>query len=67
LPCASFKKAPSNALIRIEHAQKLIAGGRLSMGEISDRVGFTDQSYFAKTFRKLVGMTPGDYQARLDS
>jgi AraC-like DNA-binding protein len=37
------------------------------MGEISDRVGFTDQSYFAKTFRKLVGMTPGDYQARLDS
>jgi AraC-like DNA-binding protein/ligand-binding sensor protein len=53
--------------IRIEHAQKLIAGGRLSMGEISDRVGFTDQSYFAKTFRKLVGMTPGDYQTRLDS
>jgi AraC-like DNA-binding protein len=53
--------------IRIEHAQKLIAGGRLSMGEISDRVGFTDQSYFAKTFRKLVGMTPGEYQAQLVS
>lgn len=53
--------------IRIEQAQKLIATGRLSLGEISDRVGFSDQSYFTKTFRKLVGMTPGEYQAQHSS
>lgn len=52
------------ARIRIELAQKLIGTGRLSLGEIGHRVGFSDQSYFAKTFRKLVGMTPGEYQAK---
>ena len=55
------------ARIRIEHARKLIATGRLSFGEIGNRVGFSDQSYFAKTFRTLTGMTPGEYRARHSS
>ncbi len=51
------------ARIRIEHARKLIATGRLSFGEIGHRVGFSDQSYFSKTFRMITGMKPGEYRA----
>ncbi len=27
-------------------------------------IGFADQSHFTKTFRQLVGITPGDFRAR---
>lgn len=44
--------------VRIEKARKLIDEGTLNMTEISQAVGYSDVSYFAKVFKKLTGKTP---------
>jgi AraC-like DNA-binding protein len=35
-----------------------------SASDISQEMGFCDQSYFGTVFRKLVGMTPAAYRAK---
>ncbi len=44
--------------IRIEKSKLLLLSGDFSIAEISGLVGFSDQSYFNKVFRKNTGMTP---------
>lgn len=49
--------------IRIEKAKELLANTDLSLADIGNQVGFTDQSYFNKIFRKHENLTPGQYRA----
>ena len=44
--------------IRIQHAQELLTRSDKSCTEIGYEVGFTDQSYFIKHFKRLTGTTP---------
>ena len=50
-------------LTRIKVARRLLAEGRLSVGEIGKHCGFENRSYFAKTFARFTGMRPGEYRA----
>ena len=50
---------------RIERAQALLARTEESMANISQQVGFCDQSYFGTVFRRIVGMTPATYRRRV--
>ncbi len=50
---------------RIERAQALLAKTEESMADISQQVGFCDQSYFGTVFRRIVGMTPAIYRRQL--
>jgi len=50
---------------RIERAQDLLVRTNESMAEISQRVGFCDQSYFGTIFRRIVGMTPATYRRQM--
>ena len=43
---------------RIEAAQELLTTTRESVKSISQSVGFSDQNYFAKVFRKETGVSP---------
>ena len=47
---------------RVERAQVLLATTDRSIADISQRVGFCDQSYFGTIFRRTVGMTPVTYR-----
>ncbi len=47
---------------RCKMAQQLLLDGQLSVHEIGIRCGFENRSYFAKTFRKYVGIRPGEYR-----
>ena len=49
--------------IRIENAKKLIIGGTMSFTQIAERVGFEDESYFSKVFKKSEGMSPSKYRS----
>lgn len=51
--------------IRITHAKRLLLEGTLSISEISEQVGYTDQSYFSKVFKKLTGLSPSQYKKSL--
>ena len=47
---------------RVERSQVLLANTDESTANISQEVGFCDQSYFGTVFRKLVGVTPAAYR-----
>jgi len=54
---------------RIERSKALVADSALPLAEISYALGFANQAHFTTTFRKLVGVTPGNYRrqySRLD-
>ena len=50
---------------RIECAHSLLANTDQSMAQISQDVGFCDQSYFGTGFRRIVGVTPAAYRRRI--
>ncbi|MOA66752.1 DNA-binding transcriptional regulator AraC [compost metagenome] len=35
---------------------------RMSIGQLSDSLGFTDPTYFARWFKRLSGQTPNAYR-----
>jgi transcriptional regulator of acetoin/glycerol metabolism len=51
---------------RLAKAQELLADHRLSLSEIAFSVGFADQSHFARRFREMVGMAPGQFRKLRD-
>lgn len=48
--------------IRIHHAKELIATTSMKIMAIGYRVGFQDECYFSKVFKKYTGMSPGKYE-----
>jgi two-component system response regulator YesN len=50
--------------VRIDKAKVLLKQDKtLQIQEIAEKVGFNDPNYFAKTFKKLTGVTPREYQS----
>ena len=47
--------------IRIAQAKKLLKSG-LSLADVAQTVGFTDQSHLNRWFKRLWGITPGQYR-----
>jgi len=50
---------------RIERSKHLLLSGNESITDICSVVGFSDQSYFCKIFRKLTGTTPDRFRKRV--
>ncbi|MCU6793188.1 response regulator [Paenibacillus sp. WQ 127069] len=49
--------------IRIEHAKTWITTSNYKIHEIGKRVGYHDNFYFSKIFKKVVGVTPIQYRS----
>ena len=49
--------------VRRDLALQHLADGRLSVGEIADRLGFNDASTFYRAFRKWTGSAPGAWRS----
>jgi len=47
---------------RCKMAQQLLLDPRLSIHEVGLRCGFENRSYFARSFRRYIGMLPGEYR-----
>ena len=50
------------AAIRVEKAKEMLAGTNMSIREISETVGFADQNYFSRCFKKKEGISPREYK-----
>lgn len=48
---------------RMDHAKKLLENTSLSVSEIAISLGYDDPAYFCRSFKKIIGMTPGEYIA----
>jgi AraC family transcriptional regulator len=48
---------------RVERAKHLLeGGGDFSLAHVAARAGFSDQSVFTHHFRRIVGVTPGQFR-----
>lgn len=47
---------------KVELSKELLLGTALKMHEISSQLGFSDQHYFFRFFKKTVGCTPQEYR-----
>ena len=65
--CRLFKKETGESLfqylirLRIEKASKLLLQEKLSVREISAKVGIDNPYYFARLFKKQYGVSPSEY------
>lgn len=62
------KRSPVDYInyIRCERAKEMISEGMFP-GDACGRCGFDDQSYFAKVFKKYIGMLPSEYSKYMKS
>ena len=49
---------------RMASAKQMLAGTKMSIGEIVERCGFSDNSNFSRTFKSLNGMSPTDFRKK---
>ena len=67
----SFKKEMGSSIsthignIRIKKAAELLKSTNLSISEIAMYIGYSDNNYFVKVFKKRYGMTPSAYRSSL--
>ncbi|MGN7356441.1 response regulator transcription factor [Paenibacillus sp. SAF-054] len=52
--------------IRIDRAKEMILAGK-RMSILAEQVGYPNASYFTKVFKKVTGMTPGEYKSSAES
>lgn len=48
--------------IRMNRAKELLGNRGLKIAQVAERVGFQDEKYFSKVFKKWTGCTPNDYR-----
>ncbi len=48
--------------VRMEHSCELLAGSDLSVQEVAHEVGYEDVKFYNQLFRRLLGMSPGEYR-----
>lgn len=66
--CYLFKKETGDNIslyvnkVRIEKAKRLVLETNCKIKEIYDRLGYSDQQYFCKIFKKITGMTVMQYR-----
>jgi len=60
--CAKVGMPPHAYLesVRIRHAQRLIRAGK-PLAEVAIEIGFNSQSHMTRGFKKIIGVTPGQY------
>ena len=60
---AAIHRTPMDYLnyYRIERACHILTSSELPITEVGYQCGFNDSSYFVKTFRKYMGITPKAY------
>ena len=68
--CLTHTGQSAHALIestRLREACRLLAYTRMQVQEVGFATGFDDPSYFARAFRRRMGLSPSAYRARLDA
>ncbi len=53
-------------VLRMNRARQLMAQTDLAVGEIAVAVGYQDQMYFSRLFKKKVGLTPSEYRQAVE-
>jgi AraC-like DNA-binding protein len=63
----SFGTPPHHYLVRqrVECAKLLLSGTNRALCEVAQQAGFSDQPSFSRTFKAVVGITPGQWRRQM--
>lgn len=50
--------------VRLERARQLLTEGSISLAQISEACGFTNQYHFSRIFKERIGLTPSEYRKK---
>ena len=53
--------------VRIEQAKRLLANSSQKLSAIAETVGYPDQFYFNRLFKRVCGIAPGEYRKRIQN
>ena len=48
--------------MRIDRAKALLADSSLRVHDVAERSGYSDVAHFSKSFKRITGVTPGEYR-----
>ncbi|CAG7627455.1 HTH-type transcriptional activator RhaR [Paenibacillus solanacearum] len=51
--------------VRINHAKELLVTTGLNLTDVAKRVGYDDEFYFSRVFKRITGMTPSSYAKQM--
>ena len=51
--------------VRLEASKKFLEDPRISVGDVAQRVGYSNGSVYIRNFKKMYGVTPGQYRDSL--
>lgn len=51
--------------IKVKKAQSMLLNGKDSISEIAFKLGFHDPNYFSTVFRRIMGVSPGQYRNKI--
>ena len=61
--CVIDSKATAGAMILlVRRAKQLMADPALRISEVAERVGYTDTAHFSRVFKKLEGVSAGEWR-----
>lgn len=69
--CDTFKKAQGDTIVqyhlklKIAEAKRLLREEKLTVSEVSERLGFESPAYFSRIFNKISGMSPRTFRTKL--
>ena len=52
---------------RIEKSKEFLKEAQMKLFEVAGKVGYSDANYYAKAFKKMVGMTPSEFREKYSS
>jgi transcriptional regulator GlxA family with amidase domain len=53
--------------VRLDTSRAMLEVGDLSVKSIATQVGYSDVSSFSRSFRQIVGLSPGGYRRRFNA
>lgn len=69
--CKLFKQCFDKSFVsyltwfRIEKAKEMLGDILINVKDVSTKVGYRDSNYFAKVFKRMVGVTPSEYRLQI--
>lgn len=69
--CKLFKQCFDKSFVtyltdfRVDKAKEMLADIKVNIKDVSINVGYRDSNYFTKVFKRVVGVTPSEYQIKV--
>lgn len=48
--------------LRVSHSKQMLLNKQYSLEEIAEAVGYSDEKYFSRVFKRVTGVAPGEYR-----